>query len=102
MDFKHPLIVTSVGAVLTALIGGIGWLSGQAITTWRSSDLRVAIEHPVQFVRLDSATQPKIKDVTVFCDTVKFVLTLAHNHEGQLASRANKNDANRRFYAVPG
>ena len=54
------------------------------------SDLRTYIEHPRQFIELAAPQPSSVSGVPVFCDTVKFVLAISHNHHGSTPIRVDR------------
>jgi hypothetical protein len=88
MELKHPALVAIIGGPLAAaMIGGLLWIKD---TVLQPSDLRAAIEHPIQFVPLLSQARLKLNGSDVFCDTVKFSLLLSHNHNGHTPILINR------------
>jgi hypothetical protein len=77
LDLKHPILLILV----TAVVGGVGWLISNGISRIDLSDLRIEIEHSRQAIDL-TVSQPKIDNVVVYCDTVQLSLVVSHNQKG--------------------
>jgi hypothetical protein len=79
INWGHPLTLF----ILSTVAGAAAWGFTRIWEAIDRSDLRVQIEHPKQAIRLVSNVQPSIDGQTVFCDTVRFALVIAHNQGGK-------------------
>jgi hypothetical protein len=99
MDFmSHPTTVAVVGALTAAVLGAIGYLARRWLDR---SDLVVYTEDVKQVLPL-LGEQPQLERDTVYCESVRFHLLVAHNLKGKRPVRVKRVEFEARPVNIPG